>query len=210
VGRPGVRRVGTGTGIAILSPSMASDDRHREWVARLERHACSRSMVEAALRAAEDYDVRPLLPGLDVPTLVLHRVGDQVVSLGKARHLAEQIRGARLVELPGEDHVFFLGDQKPLLDALIAFLDVRVAGGALSERIRELERRSAFGFGWNSLTPSEREVAALAANALTNAQIAERLRMSRHTVDGRLRRVFAKLDITSRVELSAEYSRLAR
>jgi pimeloyl-ACP methyl ester carboxylesterase/DNA-binding CsgD family transcriptional regulator len=201
---------GTGVGVDVHSPTMASDDRHRGWVARLERHTCSPGMGEAALRVSASYDVRSLLNSLHAPTLVLHRVDERVVRLEQARYLAEHIAGARLVELPGEDHTFFLGEQKPLLDALVQFLDEHVADGALSERIRQLERRSSFGYGWDSLTASEREVATLAANGLTNAQIAERLRMSRHTVDGRLRRVFAKLDVISRVELSAEYARINR
>lgn len=106
--------------------------------------------------------------------------------------------------------MFFLGDQQPMLDELITFVDERVADGALADRIRRAERRSAYGFGWDSLTPGEREVAVLAAQGLTNSQIAERLRGSRHTVDGRLRRIFVKLDISSRVELAAEYARTER
>jgi DNA-binding CsgD family transcriptional regulator len=50
----------------------------------------------------------------------------------------------------------------------------------------------------------------LVAAGMTNSEVAQRLRMSRHTVDGRLRRIFAKLDITSRVELTAEHARVAR
>jgi DNA-binding CsgD family transcriptional regulator len=47
------------------------------------------------------------------------------------------------------------------------------------------------GPAWDSLTPSEQEVARLIASGMTNSQVAARLRMSPHTVDGRLRRVFA-------------------
>jgi DNA-binding CsgD family transcriptional regulator len=43
-----------------------------------------------------------------------------------------------------------------------------------------------------------------------NAEVADRLRASPFTVDGRLRRVFAKLSVSTRVELTAEYARLAR
>ena len=58
------------------------------------------------------------------------------------------------------------------------------------------------------LTPPEREIATLAASGMTTKAIADTLRMSRHTVDGRLRRVFAKLDVTTRVELAGEYARV--
>ena len=73
---------------------------------------------------------------------------------------------------------------------------------------RRAERRSSYGHGWDALTPAEREVAALVAQGMTNVQVADRLGMSRFTVDGRLRRIYTKLDVTTRVELTAEYARL--
>ena len=56
--------------------------------------------------------------------------------------------------------------------------------------------------GWASLTDAERRVADIVAEGLTNAQVAERLFLSRHTVDFHLRQVFRKLDIRSRVQLT--------
>ena len=96
-----------------------------------------------------------------------------------------------------------------MIDAILGFLDEHVTQGALATRARRAERRNAYGYGWDSLTPSEREVATLAATGLTKKEVAERLRMSPHTVDGRLRRVFAKLAVSSRAELAAEISRVA-
>jgi DNA-binding CsgD family transcriptional regulator len=104
----------------------------------------------------------------------------------------------------------FLGDHDAILDAIRGFIDERVAGAALKPAVRRAERRSNYGYGWEALTPAEREVAALVAQGLTNAEVADRLRTSRHTVDGRLRRIFTKLDVSTRVELTAEYARLGR
>jgi len=56
--------------------------------------------------------------------------------------------------------------------------------------------------GWEALTPAERGVVALAQQSLTNAQIAERLFISRRTVDAHLAHVFTKLGITSRMQLT--------
>ena len=81
----------------------------------------------------------------------------------------------------------------------------RAAGGAAPRRA---DRKDAAGTGWDSLTPSEQEVAWLIAAGMTNSQVATRLGMSPHTVDGRLRRVFAKLGVNTRVELTAEYARV--
>jgi DNA-binding CsgD family transcriptional regulator len=56
--------------------------------------------------------------------------------------------------------------------------------------------------GWPSLTDTERTVAQLVAEAMTNASIAERMYLSRHTVDFHLRQIFRKLNIRSRVALA--------
>ena len=53
--------------------------------------------------------------------------------------------------------------------------------------------------GWASLTDTEREVANLVAEGLTNREVAGKLFLSRHTVDFHLRQIFRKLDIASRV-----------
>jgi DNA-binding CsgD family transcriptional regulator len=56
--------------------------------------------------------------------------------------------------------------------------------------------------GWEALTPTERNVADLAAQNLTNAQIAERLTVSRRTVETHLHNLYAKLDVRSRSQLA--------
>ena len=56
--------------------------------------------------------------------------------------------------------------------------------------------------GWSELTDSERTVAELVGQGLSNRQVGRRLFLSRHTVDYHLRRVYRKLGIKSRVELA--------
>jgi class 3 adenylate cyclase len=77
------------------------------------------------LRIAENLqgvDVRPLLAGLRVPTLVLHRTGDRLIHVGHSRLLADRIPGARLVELPGNDSLPMIGDTEALLGEIEEFL----------------------------------------------------------------------------------------
>ena len=74
------------------------------------------------------------------------------------------------------------------------------AGRARGERQRP-------SHGWAALTPTERQVVALAADGLTNPQIAERLLMGRATVKTHLDHVFTKTGLHSRTELAAEYVR---
>ena len=87
-----------------------------------ERAAASPGSMLEILRLNGEIDVREVLPTIGVPTLILHRREDRVVDVENARYLVEHIPGARLVELPGEDHVPMVGDQAALLDEAEEFL----------------------------------------------------------------------------------------
>jgi class 3 adenylate cyclase len=67
-------------------------------------------------------DVRDILPALHVPTLVLHRSGDRAVGVGQGRYLAEHIPGARFVELPGDDHHWWVGDSESIVNEIQEFV----------------------------------------------------------------------------------------
>ena len=69
-----------------------------------------------------EMDVREALPAISAPTLVIHRSDDVAVPVEFGRHIAERIEGARLVELPGEDHLFMVGDSDAILDEVEDFL----------------------------------------------------------------------------------------
>jgi pimeloyl-ACP methyl ester carboxylesterase/DNA-binding CsgD family transcriptional regulator len=198
---------GTGASVEVDGPTMAGNDRYRAWAARLERHTASPGGFRQSVQASFANDVRSVLGAISAPTLVLHRRGDQAVPFENARYLAERISKAQLVELDGVEHTYFLGDQTGLLSCIRDFIDRHVAGGALRTAVRAAERRDAHSLGWNALAPGEREVATLVAEGLTNAEMAERLDISPFTVDGRLRRAFAKLGVKTRVELTTEYRR---
>jgi pimeloyl-ACP methyl ester carboxylesterase len=79
----------------------------------MERHTCSAGAVGALCRWAATIDVRPLLAGLWVPGLVIHRRGDRSVPVAEGRYLAGHIPGAGYAELPGEDHTLFVGISGP-------------------------------------------------------------------------------------------------
>jgi class 3 adenylate cyclase len=67
-------------------------------------------------------DVRPLLPAIQAPTLVLYRRGDRWTGKPYAEYLAENIAGARLTELPGDDNLIFVGDSDADLGEIEEFL----------------------------------------------------------------------------------------
>jgi class 3 adenylate cyclase len=66
--------------------------------------------------------VRHALPATRVPTLVLNRESESSFIVKSSHYLAEHIPGARHVEVPGSDHALFVGDQKPVLEAIHGFL----------------------------------------------------------------------------------------
>ena len=67
-------------------------------------------------------DVRPALESIQAPTLLLRRRGDRHVRGDHARAVAERVRHARLVELDGDDHVWFAGNSDRVLDEIESFL----------------------------------------------------------------------------------------
>jgi hypothetical protein len=76
----------------------------------------------ALLQLHRGVDIRPVLPAIRVPTLVLHRAGDAYRKVGHGRYLAARIPGAKYVELPGRDHLPYVGDQAAVLDEVEEFL----------------------------------------------------------------------------------------
>jgi class 3 adenylate cyclase len=62
-----------------------------------------------------DLDVRPILPSIQAPTLILHSAGDRAVKVGGSRYIASVIPDAKYVELPGDDHIFFGSDAEAIL-----------------------------------------------------------------------------------------------
>jgi class 3 adenylate cyclase/pimeloyl-ACP methyl ester carboxylesterase len=113
---------GTGAGLEVLAPSRVADERFRAWVARSARFGGGPDQAADLVRASYESDVRALLPSISVPTLVLHRAGNRYIHLGAGRYLAEHIPHAKFVVLPGDDHMFFVGDTDALVDEIEEFL----------------------------------------------------------------------------------------
>jgi pimeloyl-ACP methyl ester carboxylesterase len=112
------------------APSVAGDARISEWFAAYLRFSASPKAAIAFTRNAFDYDVREFLPTIQVPTLVLHAVGDRWCSIENGRYLAKNIPNATLVELPGEDHIQWAGDRDRIVDEIQHFMTGVRAGPA--------------------------------------------------------------------------------
>ncbi|MGI9528653.1 MAG: alpha/beta fold hydrolase [Acidimicrobiia bacterium] len=105
-----------------FAPSLAVDPAFRAWHQKYERNAASAESLRELLELSNGMDVRELLPTLDVPTLVLHRTEDQAIPVALGRDLAEAIPGARLVEVPGNDHFSYAGDLDGWMDEFERFV----------------------------------------------------------------------------------------
>jgi class 3 adenylate cyclase len=113
---------GTEALAAMMVPSRADDARFRRWFAKLQRTGASPRVMQVLLRAAFEVDVRPLLPLVQAPTLIVHRKDVQILTTEHARYLAEHIPQARLVELPGADPALMWETPELVLDLIEEFL----------------------------------------------------------------------------------------
>jgi class 3 adenylate cyclase len=105
---------GTGVMMAIAAPSRVDQAAAVELGARFERIALSRGAFRNLMLANAQMDIRPVLPTIAVPTLVLHRRDDALVRVEQGRYAAAHIPGARFVELSGGDHYVGTGDSDAL------------------------------------------------------------------------------------------------
>jgi len=117
-----LREVGTGRNLAMQAPSRVDDERFVAWWARFERLVASPSAYEELARVFTEADVRHALPAIHAPTLVIHRTDDQIVLSPQVRYVADRIDGARLVELPGVDHIPFIGNADAIIDEVEEFV----------------------------------------------------------------------------------------
>jgi pimeloyl-ACP methyl ester carboxylesterase/class 3 adenylate cyclase len=111
---------GEGHTLAIFAPS-ADSERERVGRGIFERSAASPQMARTLIEMVAENEVRDLLPSIRVPTLVLHRE-EEFIPVEGARYMAEHIPSARLVVLPGMDHIPFYGDGDGYAEEIEEFL----------------------------------------------------------------------------------------
>ncbi len=203
-----VRHWGQGQIVDLMAPSLAGPQARRD-AGAFERASASPAMAAVLIESLGLIDVRDLMSGLAVPTLELHRLQDDVIPVADARMVTGQIPGATLKILPGRDHLPWAGDWTSVAGEILAFI-AQVAPAGKQPAGKQPVRGGRPGsrpprpaLGWPSLTEAELPVVRLAAEGHTNADIADRLCLSRYTVETHLKHVFAKLGVESRAELAA-------
>jgi class 3 adenylate cyclase len=113
---------GRGVMLDLFAPSLAGDDGLRRAWARYERQSVSPGAARSIVRLLYESDVRPILPLIHVPTLVIHRTEAQTFRVEYGRYLAEHIPDAKLVELPGIDNLIWAGDQAAIVAEIQEFV----------------------------------------------------------------------------------------
>ena len=157
-----------GAALEIMAPSIADDPQARQAFARYQRYATTPSMLQQNFLMFLDIDVRAILPSVEVPTLVLHRRGDMAVNRRAAEWMAGQIPGAKYVELPGNDHLLYVGDSDRVIDEVEEFLtgsrraveiDRVVATVMFTDIVDSTQRASTMGDrAWRDLLDSQNDV----------------------------------------------------
>lgn len=165
-----------------------------------------------ALRMAAEAGLRPLVAdALDLVAGLTVDAGRPAV--GARLHAAtDRLRGELAATVSPLVRLFRGADQRAAASVLTAAeLSAAAADGArlgleqaVAYATRSRGRRSRARVGWESLTPTEREVVGLAARGLSNQVIGTELLITAGTVRTHLRSIFGKLAVTSRAELAAE------
>jgi len=184
-------------GIEERAPSRAHDLVFRNWWASYLRMGSSPGAAVALTRMNAEIDVRGVLPSIRVPTLVVHRRGDRAVQFPLGIEVASRIPDARFVPLDGEDHLAWEGDQRSLVEAILAFL-----GRSTLVAVPDTDGDA------DALSTREREILRLVARGLGDKQIAEALSLSPHTVHRHVANIRLKLGQPTRTAAVNEAARL--
>jgi class 3 adenylate cyclase len=110
------------SGVYILAPSRVEDERFDRQLLRFQRNSVRQGAMAHYFRQSMLADIRDVPPKITIPTLVLNRTGNRIVSMELSREVASMIPDAKLVELPGVDHLVFSQDVDRITDEVEEFL----------------------------------------------------------------------------------------
>jgi pimeloyl-ACP methyl ester carboxylesterase/class 3 adenylate cyclase len=101
---------GSGKSLGMFAPSRQSDPAFQNWWGRFERLGASPAAAIALMRMNSQINITDIVSTIRVPTLIIHRTNDATINVEGGRFLAAHIPNARYVEVPGTDHIPFVGD----------------------------------------------------------------------------------------------------
>ena len=179
--------------VDVFTPNVPPE--RRRAMAAYQRSAATPETAAELLRLVFEYDVRDALAAMGAATLVVHRESDRAIPARAGREVAGLVAGAEFVGIPGDAHLPWHGDVGDSVRAVAGFLAVpEPARDAAPDGVGELSER-------------EREVLRLVAEGLSDADIAERLVLSPHTVHRHVANIRRKLGLHSRSAAAAAAAR---
>ncbi len=180
----------------VFGPSWSLED--RAVFTAVQRASADAEVAAALLEVIYETDVREDLPKVRAPALVVHREQDRAMRLRCAREVAALLPDAELVTLRGDAHLPWHGDGDAVLRAVAPFLGIEAAPAPAAAPDADV---------LGELSMREREVLGLVAQGLSDAQIAERLVISPHTVHRHVANILAKLRLPTRAAAAAQAAR---
>lgn len=110
------------TFLDLRAPSMVGDELFTRWWTRFLRMSTSPGAAMELTYANMQVDIRHVLPTIQVPVMVIHAKGDRTIEFEHGRYLAENIPGAKFVEIESEDHLPWLVGSEHILQSIQEFL----------------------------------------------------------------------------------------
>ena len=113
---------GSGQSLPAFAPGVGGDSAHIEWWGKFERLGATPGAAIALMEMNSQIDITDILPSIRVPALVIHRSDDVLIDIDAGRLLGSTIPGATYVELPGNDHLPWIGNAESVIEAIGKFL----------------------------------------------------------------------------------------
>ncbi len=174
------------------------------WFDDLQRMSTSPANAVTSRIARQNVDIIDELAGITAPTLVLQAIGDRSTFFEYAVSVSSKIPGARLVPLQSRNHILLADEPawRVFIDEVSSFLE--------PERRAHAERPRTPARATEALSAREIDVVRLAADGLTNDEIAEALTLSARTIERHLSNIYAKLGLTGRAARAAAVAEYLR
>jgi pimeloyl-ACP methyl ester carboxylesterase/DNA-binding CsgD family transcriptional regulator len=174
----------------------------REEFVALQREALPAELAARSLEATYTFSLEDCAGEIRCPTAVLHRRNDRAIPFELGRQLAARIPGAEFVALEGADHLPWHGDAAAVARAVLEFAGVDRPEVEIAAPVDAPRAASD-----TDLSARELEILRLVAAGLSDAEIAERLVLSRHTVHRHVANIRTKMRLPSRAAAAAHAAR---
>ena len=184
----------------VFMPSATSAERD-EFVS-FQRESAPAELAARSLEETYTFSVEDAASQIRSPTAVLHRKNDRAIPFELGRQLAARIPDAVFVALEGADHLPWYGDAGAVARAVLEFAGVDRPEVEIAPAT-DAPRATAD----TDLSARELEVLRLVAEGLSDAEIAERLVLSPHTVHRHVANIRTKLGLGSRAAAAAHAAR---